>query len=195
MTIITIEALMNEAPRLHAHALSRLSDHHHAEDLVQETLLTAWRKRDTFDGRSTLCSWLIGIMKFKILDHFRRAGRAPTSRPADITPDQENWGGDPLDKLFDRQGSWKIDPSYGMELLAEAPDSLSNRSEVLEWVRRCLRRLPERLRVLFTMREVDDMSVPEAATAAGVTPGSAAVLLTRARHQLRACLQHHSVTP
>jgi len=67
--------------------------------------------------------------------------------------------------------------------------------DVLAWVRRCLQRLPERLRTLFTLREMDDLPVPEAAAAAGVTPGSAAVLLTRARHQLRACLQHHDVTP
>lgn len=194
MTTITIEALMSEAPRLYSHALCRLSDHHHAEDLVQETLLIAWRKRDTFDGRSTLTTWLTGIMKFKILDHLRATARTPSSSPAE-PPAADGWGTDPMDRLFDRHGSWKIDPNYGMELLAEAPDALSNRSEVLAWVRRCMERLPERLRLLFSMREVDSMTVPEAAAAAGVTPGSAAVLLTRARHQLRACLQHHHITP
>lgn len=195
MTTITIEDLMSEAPRLHAQALSRLSDHHHAEDLVQETLLTAWRKRETFDGRSTLGTWLTGIMKFKILDHHRASTRAPTSNPAETPVNADGWGADPVDRLFDRHGSWKIDPNYGMELLAEAPDTLSNRSEVLAWVRRCMERLPGRLRLLFSMREVDCMTVPEAAAAAGVTAGSAAVLLTRARHQLRACLQHHRITP
>jgi RNA polymerase sigma factor (sigma-70 family) len=123
MTTITIEALMSEAPRLHAHALNRLSDHHHAEDLVQETLLTAWRKRDTFDGRSTLRTWLTGIMKFKILDHHRATARVPTSNPAEAPVSADGWGSDPMDRLFDRHGSWKIDPNYGMELLAEAPDS------------------------------------------------------------------------
>lgn len=65
----------------------------------------------------------------------------------------------------------------------------------MTWVRACMKRLPERLRLLFTLREADDLPVSEAAAAAGVTAGSAAVLLTRARHQLRACLQRHQVTP
>jgi RNA polymerase sigma-70 factor (ECF subfamily) len=195
MTSITIDTLMAEATRLYAHAYQRLGHHQNAQDIVQETLITAWRKRESFDGRSTLSTWLTGIMKFKILDHLRSSRRTPTSRQAEPTAETENWGTDPLDQLFDRRGSWKMDPNYGMELLAEAPDAHSNRSEVLAWVRRCLERLPERLRLLFSLREMDDLPVPEAAAAAGVTPGSAAVLLTRARHQLRACLQHHQITP
>jgi RNA polymerase sigma-70 factor, ECF subfamily len=195
MDRITTDTLMAEAQRLYAHAYQRLDDHQHAQDIVQETLITAWRKRESFDGRSTLSTWLIGIMKFKILDHLRRNHRTPTSRQAEVPADGENWGTDPMDQLFDQHGVWKVDPNYGMELLAESPDENAGRAEVLAWVRRCMERLPERLRLLFTLREIDDLPVPEAAAAAGVTAGSAAVLLTRARHQLRACLQHHQVTP
>lgn len=195
MDTINIESLMAEAPRLYNHACHRLGDHQHAQDIVQETLLTAWRKRDSFDGRSSLSTWVIGIMKFKILDHYRSAGRTPTSRPTESAPGTENWGTDPLDQLFDHRGVWKVDPNYGMELLAASPEESAGRAEVLAWVRHCMERLPERLRILFSLREIDELPVPEAAAAAGVTTGSAAVLLTRARHQLRACLQHYEVTP
>lgn len=195
MVTITPDSLMAEAQRLYAHAFQRLGDHQHAQDIVQETLITAWRKRESFDGRSALSTWLTGIMKFKILDHMRSANRTPTARPAETPTDEENWGTDPMDRLFDGRGVWKVDPNYGMELLAASPDETAGRSEVLAWVRRCMERLPERLRLLFSLREIDDLPVPEAAAAAGVTAGSAAVLLTRARHQLRACLQHHQVTP
>ena len=195
MSQLTIESLMDEAQRLYAYAFQRLGDHQHAQDLVQETLLTAWRKQDSFDGRSALATWLIGIMKFKVLDHHRSAHRTPTAMKPGDKETNENWGTDPMDTLFNQRGEWKIDPSYGMELLAASPEETATRADVLAWVRRCLQRLPERLRTLFTLREMDDLAVPEAAAAAGVTPGSAAVLLTRARHQLRACLQHHDVTP
>lgn len=194
MPVITIEALMAEAPRLYAVAFHRLKDHHHAEDIVQEALLTAWRKRETFDGRSTLNTWITGIMKFKILDHLRRTKRTPTSSAAEPLP-EESWGTDPMDRLFDPRGTWKIDPNYGMEALSSSPDELSGRSEILNWITRCMKRMPERLRLLFSLRELQSLTVPEAAAAAGVTSGSAAVLLTRARHQLRACLQHHHVEP
>ena len=62
-------------------------------------------------------------------------------------------------------------------------------------VRQCLAKLPERLRMLFNLREVDGLDVPSAAAAAGVTPGSAAVLLTRSRQKLRICLQKHDIHP
>lgn len=195
MNSITPDTLMAEAQRLYAHAYQRLQDHQHAQDIVQETLIIAWRKRESFDGRSSLSTWLTGIMKFKILDFLRSANRTPTDQPAEAPPSAENWGTDPMDALFDPRGAWKIDPNHGMDLLAAAPDETAGRAEVLAWVRHCMQRLPERLRLLFTLREMDDLPVAEAAAAAGVTSGSAAVLLTRARHQLRACLQHYQITP
>lgn len=194
MSDITPDHLMTEAQNLYAYARQRVGDHQHAEDLVQECLVTAWRKRDTFAGNSTLSTWLFGIMKFKVLDHLRSANRIPTQRT--VRPEEgDEWGGDPFNHLFDSHGSWKIDPNYGLELLHESPEETSGRGEVMTRVHNCMRRLPERLRLLFTLREVDDLPVAEAAAAAGVTAGSAAVLLTRARHQLRACLQRHEVTP
>lgn len=195
MTEITPERLLEEANHLFAYALQRVGDHHHAEDLVQECLLTAWRKRESFQGNSALSTWLFGIMKFKVLDHHRASNRIPTQRTAaPIRSDEEEEGPNPLNQLFNAAGAWKVDPNYGLELLSESPDVTAQRADVLAWVRRCLQRLPERLRLLFTLREMDDLPVPEAASAAGVTAGSAAVLLTRACHQLRSCLQQHDVT-
>lgn len=194
MSNIDPDQLMAEAQKLYAYARQRVGDHQHAEDLVQECLVTAWRKRETFAGHSTLSTWLHGIMKFKVLDHLRSSNRIPTQRT--VCPEEdEQWGADPFNHLFNAHGSWKIDPNYGLDLLHESPGETSGRSEVMAWVQHCMRRLPERLRLLFMLREVDDLPVADAATAAGVTAGSAAVLLTRARHQLRACLQHHDVTP
>lgn len=73
---------MMEANALYRYALRRVGDHQHAEDLVQECLVTAWRKQAAFDGRSTLGTWLFGIMKFKVLDHLRASSRSPTQRAA-----------------------------------------------------------------------------------------------------------------
>ena len=62
-------------------ALSRLRDPKTAEDLLQETFLAALQSLDRFEGRSTERSWLTGILKHKILDHFRRSGREVEFRP------------------------------------------------------------------------------------------------------------------
>lgn len=179
---------MEESGHLYGYAMLRVGDHHHAEELVQDCLLAAWRQRDGWDGRSSLRTWLVGILKHKVADHHRKAARTP-SRP-DMTHGQDGEEeGDPLDRLFDAHGSWKIDPSAGLGFLSESPDRALQRSELMEWISRCVANLPHRLRELFTARELDDMPVPEAALACGVSPGSAAVLLTRARQQVKVCLQ------
>lgn len=181
---------MQHADLLYRYALSRVKDHHAAEDLVQDCLSAAWQRVDTFDGRSSLSTWLIGIMKFKIIDYFRKSKRTPTDQAA--APDGDH---DPLNSLFDSCGSWKIDPNHGLEMLASAPDQIALQNELLDWVRACLNKLPDRLRTLFNLREVDGLDVSSAAFAAGVTAGSAAVLLTRSRQQLRSCLQEHGIQP
>ena len=185
---LTIDQLMEESGHLYGYAVLRVGDHHHAEDLVQECILAAWRQKDDFDGRSSLRTWLIGILKHKVLDHHRKTARTP-SRPEGNSVQPDDDGDDPLDHLFNAHGSWKIDPGAGMGFLDESPERALLRSEVMDFISRCVSRLPVRLRVLFTAREFDDMPVPEAAVLAGTTAGSAAVLLTRARHQLRDCLQ------
>lgn len=182
---------MLHADTLYRFALARLGNHHAAEDLVQDCLTAAWQKRDAFDGRSQLSTWLIGIMKFKAIDHIRRSKRTPTDQAAEAMED----GNDPLDAAFDGHGVWRIDPTHGMALLETAPDEGAHRSEITGWIRACMDKLPERLRLLFTLREVDGLDVSAAASAAGVTPGSAAVLLTRSRQNLRLCLQHHGIQP
>lgn len=181
---------MQHADSLYRFALSRVKDHHAAEDLVQDCLTAAWQRIDTFDGRSSLSTWLMGIMKFKTIDHFRRSKRTPTDQTSE--PDDER---DALDTLFDAKGSWKVDPHHGLEALANSPDDIANRHELIDKVHACLEKLPDRLRTLFTLREVDGLDVPSVAAAAGVTPGSAAVLLTRSRHKLRSCLQAQGIKP
>lgn len=185
---------MSEADRLFAYALQRVRDRHRAEDLVQDVLMAAWENRENFDGRAKLGTWLVGIMKFKILDHYRSKKRTPTEMTAEPI-DREAWGEDPLDHLFDEHGAWRTDPNFGMKAVSETPADDAQRGDILRLIRKCMEGLPERLRLLFSMREIDQLAVAEAAAAAGVTPGSAAVLLTRARHQLRACLQRHPIEP
>src|SRR5262245_47908850 len=59
-------------PRLHRQALFLAGDEHEALDLLQETLLQAWKHLDRFDGRARLFSWLCGIMLHRHYDWLRR---------------------------------------------------------------------------------------------------------------------------
>jgi len=194
MTPISIEDMMQHADALYRFALSRVNSHHAAEDLVQDCLSAAWQRINTFHGRSTLSTWLFGIMKFKIIDHFRKSKRTPTDQAVHAANEDDTWQ-DPVDNLFNAMGAWKVDPNHGLKMLADSPDNSADHNEVMAWVRVCLDKLPDRLRTLFTLREVDGLDVPSAASAAGVTTGSAAVLLTRSRQRIRLCLQENGIQP
>ncbi|MBL1293913.1 MAG: hypothetical protein COB61_008575, partial [Thiotrichales bacterium] len=58
---------------LYRYALARLRDKSAAEDVVQETLLAALKAQENFRGDSAVKTWLIGIMKFKIIDFYRKS--------------------------------------------------------------------------------------------------------------------------
>jgi len=89
---------------LYRFALSRLRDRAAAEDLVQETFLAALHARENFKGRSSVTTWLAGILKHKIIDHFRKESREqPVEDVEPFTPT--------FDDLFDEKGKWKIGPS------------------------------------------------------------------------------------
>ena len=60
---------------LFRYALFRIHDAQVAEDLVQETFLAAIRGKDKFAGRSSVKTWLFGILKHKIIDHIRKISR------------------------------------------------------------------------------------------------------------------------
>src|SRR5258708_231312 len=72
------------------YALSRLRDPTRAEDMVQETFLAALKGGKNFQGRSTEKSWLVGILKNKICDHYRKAGRETPFTDLEFYSDEES---------------------------------------------------------------------------------------------------------
>lgn len=72
------------------YALSRLRDSVQAEDFVQDALLAGLESRERFAGRSSERSWLTGILKNKILDHFRKAGRETVFTDLEFYRDEES---------------------------------------------------------------------------------------------------------
>lgn len=177
-----VDSLMEHAPALYGFAFARLRDHHLAQDLVQDALVAAWKSWNHYQGGSSLLTWLTGILRHKILDHHRATSRRPRCEPAGESPSAEA-------KLFNGQGDWTIDPNRGMQPLMQSPAKAAQNADLRKWIDLCMQKLPPRLHLLFAAREIDDLPVADAAKMAGVTEGSAAVMLTRARQALRLCLQ------
>jgi len=180
----THEDLIAHGNALLRYALARVGEHALAEDLVQDTLVTAVGKLSEFAGASSMRTWLVGILRHKILDHFRWKQRHPGDQPMGDDADA-----DEPDPWFTRLGRWRSDPNQGLEALDADPAAAFERSELRAALQFCIDHLPKKLHHVFVLRDIDELAPDEAAAAAGISHDSLAVFLYRARQSLRACLQ------
>lgn len=167
---------------LYRFALSRLRDAKTAEEVLQEAFLSALQSHHRFEGRSSERSWLTGVLKHKILDHFRRQGREV----------EFDAGGEPADmsaELFDEDGHWKLDDNSPVEW--GDPDRELEQSRFWEVMGRCLGELPSRTARAFTLREIDEEETGAICKDLSITPTNLWVMLHRARMHLRRCLERH----
>ncbi|MFM2294939.1 MAG: hypothetical protein RLZZ350_1352 [Verrucomicrobiota bacterium] len=183
---LALDELMSHADVLYRYAITRVRDHHAAEDLVQDTLLAAVRKPENFSGQSKPGTWLVGILRNKIMDYYRAAARKREDTLTALNAHAEH---EPDGDWFNRHGTWETDPNAGLDILDRDPRKLLENAEVMTAIRECMDKLPPSLRQLYALRELDDREPVEICEATGVTRGSLAVLLHRARQLLRACLQ------
>ncbi len=168
-----------ESAYLLRYAQLQLRNPAQAEDAVQETLLAAIEGIARFSGKSSLRTWLTGILKHKIIDQLRRSAREQAFDVADDRAEAEA-----IDALFAGDGHWRGMPSdWGN------PDAALENSRFRAAFELCLQRLPERSARVFTMREVMDMSTGEICQELQITPTNCWVMLHRARLTLRECLE------
>jgi RNA polymerase sigma-70 factor (ECF subfamily) len=163
--------------QLYAYAFARVQNRMVAEDLVQETFLSALSGRDGFEGRSSEKTWLTAILRNKIIDHFRELRR---QQPTDQSEDREKQ----LDYFFHENGSWKLKP----EKWDVTPGDLLDQKEFWNLFQRCLSKLSERLRTAFSLREMEGLGCDEICKILGVSSSNCWVMLYRARMLLRRCL-------
>ena len=163
---------------LFRYAMLRVRDVALAEDMVQETFLAALRAHKTFDVESSERTWLVAILKHKIVDHFRRQGRAHFVSSSDAS---DNF----IETLFDEKGGWKLGPSR----IGTDPSTVLERKEFWAVFRRCLSKLPARWAEAFSLREMDELATREVCNMLGVSTTNLGVILHRARVRLWQCLE------
>lgn len=173
---------------LFRYALIRVRNSTVAEDLVQETLLAAFQARDQFSEGPSERGWLTGILKHKILDHFRRLKREQTLSLAEVLPAE-------LEERFDDVGLWKRDPAFGPRDWGEDAATLMQRKEFVAAFKQCLDKLPRRCADAFVLREMEAAESGKIQELLGVSATNFWVLLHRARMQLRLCLEQNWLTP
>ncbi len=168
---------------LYSYALVRVRNPALAEDLVQETLLAALKARDRFAGQSSEKTWLIGILKHKLIDHLRRAHRQ--HQVEDIEGEADRHAMDQA--AFDEQGNWKLPPGEWSR-----PDEALEQKEFWQAFQECLEGLPKHLADLFTLREIQGIESEEVRKTLEIsTTNNMWVMLSRTRRRLRECLENH----
>jgi len=173
-------AIEREREYLLRYARLQLRNPAQAEDAVQDTLLAALEGVAGFSGKSSLRTWLTGILKHKIIDQLRRGAREQS-----FTASGDDGGeADAIDALFAADGHWRGMPSDWGD-----PDTAFENRRFREAFELCLRRLPERTARVFSMREVMEMTTAEICQELGISPTNCWVMLHRARLTLRECLE------
>jgi RNA polymerase sigma-70 factor, ECF subfamily len=164
---------------LYGYAMLRLRDPDAAAEVVQETFLEALRGQSRFEGRSSERTWLISILKHKVIDHFRRRSRIEQRSGQGEVADFESA------EFFDQRGAWKV--SFGR--WGELPEAEVERAEFWEVFRTCLAELPPSYAEAFTLSELEGLSGPEICKLLEITPTNLWARLHRARMLLRRSLE------
>jgi len=170
---------------LYKYALVHTRDEHKAEEAVQETLLAALQARDRYAGGASPRTWLIGILKHKIMDMFRHDAREVQLDEPDDLEDADEMR---TEDNFASDGHWQNRLSdWGN------PEELLERGQFMAILQRCLDALPPRLARLFMLREVMEENSENICQELAITPTNLWTMLYRARLGLRQCLDRNWV--
>ncbi len=167
---------------LYRFAVARVRRQDAAEDLVQETLLAAWKGRVGFDGTASERTWLTAILKRKVIDWLRRQVREPLAVDSNADPERFEI------ELFTRRGEWKVPPqSWDRVRSVEALD----RDAFWAVLYSCMDKLPVRLRDVFALRYLDEAATESLCQDLSLTPSNLWVMLHRARLRMWWCLSRN----
>ena len=170
------EALMRAHNRmLYRLARSILKDDADAEDAVQEAYLAAYRHIGGFRGGAKLSTWLARIVINESYARLRRQKRSGVIVPLESA--------DRVDR-----GDARAEERPMIEASTERPEAAAMRAELRRLLERRIDALPEQFRVVFILRDVEEMSVEETAECLDVPPATVRTRAFRARALLRESL-------
>ena len=167
---------------LYKYSLHHVNDSGLAEDLVQETFLSAWKARNNFRGEATEKSWLFRICKNKIIDHYRRKNNGIIQLISEFEYD------DPFSEGVD---SWTNEA----ELINQESDLQQplDQKEFYAILNGCLDKLNQMQQSVFSMKYLEDLKSDEICRKLDISLTNYWVLVHRAKQQLRSCLKKNCI--
>ncbi|HEU0200754.1 MAG TPA: sigma-70 family RNA polymerase sigma factor [Burkholderiaceae bacterium] len=177
------KVLQEHTQALYAVALRKVRDPMLAEDLVQETFVAALGAAgERFAGRSSVRTWLVGILKHKIVDAFRESAKAPVSFDEALHSDVH----DPLNYDDDAPAAAHTTTEpHGIDM---GPEATIARKRFLEACQAQLELLPRQGAQAFLLSDVLGHETQEVCKRLGMTSSNLWTTLHRTRRSLRGAL-------
>lgn len=163
-------------------AFYKTSSKETAEDLVQETFLSAYRKLATFEGKSQPKTWLFAILNNKIVDHYRLAART-TKQQFSIT---ENSGFQLSNDIFTEDGCWRNDQ---VNPLWNQDEELLDNADFNLILQQCMEELPSKWKLAITSKYLTDKNTDQICQDLEMTTSNYWQVTHRAKLLMRKCLE------
>jgi len=164
---------------MYNYTITRISKHELAKDLVQETFFSGLKAMKNFKGQASERTWLISILKRKIIDYYRKINSKKGSAEVRMNfyEDGEN------------KGKW-LEERVPSAWESEADSTIEN-TELKSTIDLCIDKLPEKYRMVFLLKTIQNYETEEICNELDITPSNLWVIIHRARVQLRACLEEN----
>lgn len=160
------------------YTISRVNDREIAKDLVQDTFVAGLKSMKNFKGNASERTWLISILKRKIIDHYRKInsnkGKAEVRINYSDAESEGDWLEERVADPFDKT----------------AEDNLEN-TELGDAIYECLGKLPEKQAQVFKMKTILNYETEAICNELGITPSNLWVIIHRARTAMAGCLQEN----
>jgi len=165
------------ADYLYNYAITRVDGQEIAKDLVQETFFSGIKGKDNYRGEAAELTWLVSILKRKIIDHYRKINSAKGQKEVRMSFYDEG----------QKKGNWieeRVPQSWGNEAEKEIENT-----ELKNALDACINKLPEKYRMVFLLKTVQQYETEEICNELDITPSNLWVIIHRARLQLRTCME------
>ncbi len=167
------------ADYLFNYAITRVDNHDLAKDLVQDTFFSGIKGKDNFRGQAAERTWLVSILKRKIIDHYRKINSNKGKKEVRMN----------FYESGEKNGRWieeRIPESWG-----NFADKKIENKELKLVLDQCIERLPEKYRMVFILKTVKQYDTDEICNELNISASNLWVIVHRARLQLRKCLEEN----
>ncbi|MBV7532203.1 sigma-70 family RNA polymerase sigma factor [Chitinophaga sp. sic0106] len=156
-------------------AMTRVNDKIIAQDLVQDTFLSALQAAKQFKGESSERNWLMAILKHKIIDHYRNQGKVGNLLSLE---DEGNF--------FDEKGHWRKDAQP--QRWPDDWQTPGEQGEFLKILQACIHKLNGLGQAVINLKYIEEKNTKEICKELSITASNYWVLMHRAKLHLRSCL-------